>query len=178
MLEIKSKHRNYGINFPTVREEITKEVLTELVKSINLPKHYAVIALCSKVRLFDFISSIGSKKDYNVSMDICLAKINEEDNQYLKGEVNETAIIDRSAIERGNHLSVRTMISYVNAANYIKSDSDLYKSILSGDYNENGISPNIYLVEFKIVPVTEIKAIIKDSVAIVDPYLAQTETAC
>ena len=70
------------------------------------------------------------------------------------------------------------MISYINAANYIKSDSDLYKSIISGDYNENGISPNIYLVEFKIVPVTEIKAIIKDSVDIVDPYLAQTETTC
>ena len=175
MLQIKSKDRSYGINFPTSRNEITKDVLTKLLENVNLPKHYAVVALCSKMKLFDYVSSIGSKKDYNVGIDVCLAKINDEDNTLLKAEVNEFVVVDRSALERGNHLTVNTMITYNNAARYIKSDDALCKSIFAGDFNQMGVSPNIYLLEFKIIPVVDIKAVVKNSEKIVDPFLATVD---
>ena len=172
MLQIKSKERSYGINFPTTRKEITKDVITKLLENVNLPRHYAVVALCSKMKLFDYVSSIGSKKDYNVGIDVCLGKINPEDNEHLKADVNEFIVVDRSALERGNHLTVNTMITYNNAARYIKSDDALCKSIFGGEYNEHGVSPTIYLLEFKIIPVVDIKAVIKESDKIVDPFMA------
>ena len=182
MIKLESKNRNYAVNFPETASEIRPEDLAIAVNDINLPKYYCIVAMCSSIRLFDLATAInGANKDTITKVIPVLAKINECDNDMLKGEVGERVIIDRSSLERGVHLATPLSISSNNAMSFINSDTDLKKDILSGKYNVHelpngnnkvnvGVSPNITLVEFKIVPVNSIVAIVKKSNIFVDPY--------
>lgn len=182
MITIKSKNKNYGINFPTSVEEITPIALQSVLTNVNLPKYHCVVAMCSSVKLFDLVTAIsGANKDTITKIIPLLGKINESDNENLNANVGERVIIDRSSLERGVHLTTPFSISSSNAMNYINSDADLKKDILSGKFNSNGngqlnksltlsASPQIVLVEFKIVPVSSISATIKNDTNYIDPY--------
>ena len=182
MITIKSKNKNYGINFPTSVEEVTPTALKAVLENVNLPKYHCVIAMCSSIKLFDLVTAIsGANKDTITQVIPLIGKINESDNENLNANVGERVIIDRSSLERGVHLTTAFSISSSNAMRYINSDADLKKDILSGKFNNasNGqlnkslsltTSPQIVLVEFKIVPVSAISATIKNDTDYVDPY--------
>ena len=184
MIKLESKNRNYAVNFPQTASEIRPEDLSMAVNDINLPKYYCIVAMLTSIKLFDLATAInGANKDTITKVIPVLAKINDCDNDMLKGEVGERIIIDRSSLERGVHLSTSLSIGSNNAMSFINSDADLKKDILSGKYNVEktgklnvGVSPNIVLVEFKIVPINSIVALVKKSVEVIDPYkVANTE---
>lgn len=190
MILVKSKNKNYGINFPENVNEITQEVLNNALDKVNLPKYHAVIALCTKVKLFDFAASLGnSGKDTMTTVVPVLGKIREDDNTELSAIIGETIIIDRSSIERGIHVNTPLSISTSNAAKYINSDIQLKNDILMGKFNTNSDakmskslaitnSPYICLVEFKIVPVSMISATIRKGLEVVDPFVVKDTISC
>lgn len=161
MITIKSEKKSYGINFPTSINELTPGILDEITKQVKLPKHYCIVALCFKTRLFDFVVAMNSKKEQAVAIVPLLAKINEEDKVDANANVSDRVILSRSALEMGTHISLPVIISTDNARNYFSSDEELTKSIIS---RRNPIfldmtkKDNIIVLEFKIVPVSDIKA--------------------
>lgn len=183
MLEIKSKAKSYGINFPTSVEEITPEVLENITKGVKLPKYYCIVALCFKTKLFEFVTAIDSKRETNVSVVPILAKISEEDAKDINTAVGDKLIIDRSSLERGSHLNLPVMIGSNNASKYIKSDNDLVRTISSGNFNKPKIdlninkslipanSPTIVVLEFKIVPINTINASVPVDHKVEDPFI-------
>lgn len=178
MIKLESKNKNYAVNFPQTVDEINSKDLSKALSDINLPKYYCIVAMCTTIKLFDLATAInGSNKDTITKVIPLMGKINDCDNDMLNVEVGERIIIDRSSLERGVHLSTNLSINSSNAMSFINSDSELKKDILNGKYNVHeltksslGVSPNISLVEFKIVPVTSIVAVVKKSVKVTDPY--------
>lgn len=183
MLLVKSEKKSYGIKFPTSIDEITPKYLKQLTDNVSLVDKYAIVALCARTKIFDFVTMINNPKNSDLSITPILAKISDEDAKTIHAEIGSKIFIDRSSLERGNHVSINTGISTNNAANYFKQDSELIKSIYNKDYTgividkkmNNGLvksnSPEIIIMEFKIVPICDIKGSIKRNVTFIDPFL-------
>lgn len=181
MIQVKSDKKSYGINFPTSIYELTPEVLTSITEQVKLPKHYCIIALCFKTRLFDFVVAMNSKKEHSISVVPVLAKISEEDSAETNAVVSDKVIINRAALEMGTHISIPVMISTDNARNYLASDEDLTKSIITRTnpiFNNLGKQDNIVVLEFKIVPVSDIKATVPIGANGNDPFVIRDNNLC
>ena len=185
MIEIKSEKMSYGINFPTSINELTPEILGIITDGVKLPKHYCIIALVFDTKIFEFCAAMNSSRNTNVAVTPILAKISQEDSENINASVGDKVIMDRSSLERGVHLNLKTAISSTSARNYFNSDLELAKAIMTK--NDNKIifdktrnkkltaaqSPNIIILEFKICPVNDISAAIPMSYHGVDPFLVK-----
>lgn len=188
MIEIKSEKMSYGINFPTSIKELTPEVLNVITDGVRLPKHYCIIALAFDTKIFEFCTAMNSNRNTNVAVTPILAKISQEDSEEINASVGDKIIIDRSSLERGIHLNLKTAISSNSARNYFNSDPDLTKAIITKNDNKFIIdkttnrklttaqSPNIIILEFKICPVNDIAAAIPMDYKSIDPFLVRDET--
>lgn len=164
MLLIKGQNKNFGINMPTRENEITAEYLQTVTERVKLSKHQVIVALIMKTKVYDFCMGIRNpKKDQNISITSKIAKFvpcDKENNEKPAIEnmfVGDIAVIDRSTIERGIHLSVPTIISPAGLANYLEEDKDLFTAIVTGKEPELS-KQHICLVQFKIVPMSSITA--------------------
>lgn len=175
MITIKSKARDYSINFPTDVNEITAHHLNVITASANIPAHYCIVALCFKTKLFDFAAMVRNNSGGSVSVVPLLAKVNKEDAGFAN--VGDRIIVDKTDLERGSHINFKTMISSNNAKAYINSDPELIRGILSKKdipLNESlklSQSPYIVVVEFKIIPVNDIHAAIPRDSKSEDPFM-------
>lgn len=187
MIEIKSKKKNYGIKIPSSINEITPEILTTLVEGVKFPKHYCIVALCFDTKLFDFMTSINAKKPSTVAVSPILAAIDDEDAKLINANVGDKLIINRTAIEVGTQLNIKTMAAYNNIASYINSDPDLIKAIYDKDEEvikvdnklNKGLvianSPRIIVLEFKIIAVNDIRGAIDINHTVTDPFINRSE---
>lgn len=175
MLTIKSNRSSFGIKFPTDVSEVTTEVLNEITKNVKLPKHYCIVAMCYKTKVFDFVASLNKNVGPTIQMVPLLAKVNSEDiadnNPELK--VGDRVVVERASIERGTHLHLPTMVSITNAGKYFSKDRELCSAIVKGQYdygNKLITKPEIVILEFKILPVGDIHAAIAPTAIPVDPF--------
>lgn len=173
MITIKSEKQSYGINFPTDVKEITPEALIKITKDIVLPEHYCVVALAMKTKLFNYVTVIKNNKDMEVAVTPLLAKINS--NEHI-ANVGDKLIVDRSSLERGNHINLKTVISSNCAKKYFEDDNELTKNITLAK-NDIYKNASIIVVEFKILPVCDIKGSLPINSTPDDPfiYLANIE---
>lgn len=181
MIKIQSAKLSYGINFPTSVKEITPEILTSITENVKLPKHYCIVALLFKTKVFDFCTMISSNRNATIGVTPVLAKIYDEDSQNINAVVGDKIVIDRTSLERGVQLKLPIMISSDNARNYFSKDDSLVKAIMTKDYeaitnhkiNKQLIganSPDIIIAEFKIVPVNDIYASMPIEYDVIDPF--------
>lgn len=187
MIKIKSEKMSYGINFPTSVKELTPDVLETITNGVKLPKHYCIIALAFDTKIFEFCAAMNSSRNTNVAVIPILAKIAQEDSEEINASVGDKLIIDRSSLERGVHLNLKTMISSNAARNYFNSNPDLTKAIMTKNDNKVIIdktanrkltaaqSPNIIILEFKICPVNDIAAAIPMDYQAIDPFLVRDD---
>lgn len=183
MLVIKSKKLDYGINFPTELNEITPEVLTTLTKDVKLPKHHCIVALCFRTKLFEFVAAMRNSSGKDINITPLLAKISDNDAKEINVAVGDKLVMDRSSIERGVHLPIKTLCSTQHAYNYLDKDADLSRGIMTGELNADIIdsktnkpltrtdSPYIYIINFKVVPITNIYGGIPVDSSVQDPFL-------
>lgn len=164
MLLIQGQNKNFGIDVPTKEIEITAEYLQTVTERVKLSKHQVIVALIMKTKVYDFCMGIRNpKKDQNISITTKIAKFvpcDKENNEKPAIEnmfVGDIAVIDRSTIERGIHLSVPTIISPAGLANYLEDDKELLTNIVTGKEPELS-KQHICLVQFKIVPMSSITA--------------------
>lgn len=186
MIKIKSSKVGYGIKFPSDLTEITPDILNSITAQVKLPKYHCVVALAFKTTLFDFCATMSSKSNASVNVTPILAKINEDEGKEINACVGDKIIIDRSSLERGVHLNLKTAISSTYASNYFAKDKDLAKAVLtkSGDVSIDkelnnqlisGNSPSIVILEFKICAVNDIAATIDVNVPAIDPFTITNE---
>lgn len=182
MITIKSEKKSYGINFPTSIDEITAEHLATITNGVKLPPHYCIVALAFNTKVFEFCASINSNRNSNIKVIPVLAKISAEDSCILNANVGDKVIINRSSLERGSHINIKTAINSSYASKYFSDDPELLKAILSkskiGNIDESLVaskSQNIIVLEFKIVPVNEIVATIPMNYIDTDPFINKGE---
>lgn len=185
MIEIKSDKLNYGINFPTSIYEITSDDLKHITSNVKLPKHYCIVALAFTTKLFDFCTAINSNRSTDVSVTPILAKISEDDVHVVNANVGDKLIVNRSSLERGVHINLKTVISSNVARNYFNSDQELIKNIVTKNSKANinkdlvsDKSPNIVVLEFKILPVTDISASVPIECDTIDPFIIAEGNRC
>lgn len=167
MYQLKSSKADYILNLPTNPDEITPEVLTKLTEHINLSKNYAIIALRYKVSPFELAMGAKTiKQNVQVSVVPLLAKVNGE----LNGDIGDRVSISQSELSLGVHINGLTKISVDNVKDYINSDESLSKSIINKTAFAGADTKFIYLLEFKIVGINSIRALIKNKQTD-DPYV-------
>lgn len=160
MVTIFSEKAAHGIKLPIALNEITPDVLKSIVDGIKVPKHYCIIAMAFKTKVFDFLSTITTKKDYSVQVTNFLAYIGDEDKEIVNGEVGDKIVIDRTSIERGNQLTVNISATVDNTKRFFDNDKELVKTIITGNHECLKTTDSIILLNFKIVPACDIKACI------------------
>ena len=177
MLLIQGQNKNFGIDVPTKENEITAEYLQTVTERVKLSKHQVIVALIMKTKVYDFCMGIRNpKKDQNIAITTKIAKFvpcDKENNEKpaIDGmATGDIAVIDRSTIERGIHLSVPTIISPAGLANYLEEDKDLLTAIVTGKEPELA-KKHICLVQFKIVPMSSITATYNAEVRIEDCFI-------
>lgn len=171
MITIKSKKQSYGVNLPTEISEITPDILDELTKDVIVPEYYCIVGLCFKTKLFDLCTMLKQSKNTEVSVTSIIAKISNKDRERLNAEVGDKIIIERSSLERGTHININTAINSINIRRYLNEDSELVKDIISSNDKTN----NVIIMEFKIVPINEIRAIINNNLHKIDPFINKTK---
>ena len=165
MYKLKSEKANYGINIPINANEITADILKTLTENIQLSKNYAILALRYKVKPFGLIMGAKSQKsNVLVSVVPLLAKVNGE----INGNIGDRVSITSTDLQMALHISSVSVLSPDTVKNYIIADDALNKSVI----NKTAFADAefIYLLEFKIVSLNAIKAIIVDKVKD-DPFV-------
>ena len=164
MLLIQGQNKNFGIDVPTKESEITARYLYNVTERVKLSKYQVIVALIMKTKVYDFCMGIRNpKKDQNITITTKIAKFvpcdrkSNETQAIDNMNIGDIAVIDRSTIERGIHLSVPTIISPSGLGNYLEEDKDLLTAIVTGKEPELA-KQHICLVQFKIVPITSITA--------------------
>lgn len=169
MIRIKSDLKPYAVEVPTAISEIDETYFKWLLQDIQLAKNYAIIAVCYKDRLFSILSDFKNNNNGMRQVVPIIAKINCDVDDNPTAIVENIAVIDGSALERGTHLILpNNSISFASLCNYCLNDSNLAKAIMSGAFFNDGkatgaheakmSAPDVYFVEFKIVPICDIKA--------------------
>lgn len=174
MINVVSKKQKLALTLPTNLSEITPEYLSNVTRGIQVADHHCVIALVQKTNLFDICALYNSKKnDKTVSVTTIMAKCFE--NKYPTGNV---VVTDRSSIERGIHVNVPTGASSTTVINFLDADEELRKNIITGkEVTKDGVSYSrmpIYVIEFKILPITDIHGCVDRSVKIDDAFAVRT----
>lgn len=170
MIKVESKVANYAINVPTKREELTVESLGKLLENVTVAKYHCVIAMVYADTLFGVVND----KKGVVNVFPIIAKISDEDASSTGGQAGQQVVIDRTSLERGYHLYLpNNVLSPAHLAKYIDSDADLRRNISLGMFGQNQgykKGDKVYTVEFKVIPVNDIKAMIDNDQSIDNPF--------
>ena len=168
MIKVESKIANYAINVPTKREELTVESLGKLLENVIVARYHCIVALVYADTLFGVVNN---KKEV-VNVIPIIAKIGDEDASSTGGRVGQQVVIDRTSLERGYHLYLpNNVISPAHLAKYIDSDKELRHKVTMGNYGEDqgyNRGDKVYTVEFKVIPVNDLKAMIDNDIKIND----------
>ena len=170
MIKVESKVADFAINVPTKREDITTESLGKLLENVTVAKYHCVVALIYADTLFGIVN----KKSDVVNVIPVIAKISDEDASSTGGQAGQQVVIDRTSLERGYHLYLpNNVLSPAYLAKYIDGDSDLRRNISLGIYGQNQgykQGDKVYTIEFKVIPVNDIKAMINNNQDIANPF--------
>lgn len=159
MFIIKNPEKSFSVGYPTSIGEITSEYFDKILSNVKLQEHYCIIALCFKEKVSSIALSVKESRNTTSNVVPIIAKI-AKDNE-CGFEQMEKAVIDRTNLERGIHLPINNnWIGVAGFENYVKSNPKLLNSLIKGDYwkDKYFTTPEIYLVEFKIVPIRDIVA--------------------
>lgn len=183
MFELKKENSKIGINIPTTLDEIVKE-LPNILKDVKIPEHYCIIAMAMKTDLFSIaLNASGNSKEQTVEVIPLFAKANES-RFPIDMIIGDKVIVERASLERATHLHIPISASMKNIINFINegSNSQLRKSIIDRTYgkeNKNATmnksipyttKDKIYVLEFKIIPIGDIRGAIGYDKKTNDPF--------
>lgn len=170
MIELSNDKIKYGIKLPTDVDEITPEMLEQLTSQIKLGKGYAVIALCYEANFMNLVFT--NKKQEATKVYTKVAKLNG-DSEYIDIKVGDIIAISKSAIEMGQHIYIKSLASESCIKAYLLDKARLTRpsatSINPSDI-EDIDAKKFLLMEFKVIPIRDIRAAFDYSVEHIDPF--------
>ena len=171
MLNLKNVKRGYELHIPTKFSEINFEALKDVISNVNVSEYYAVIALCQSFGTFQ-LATLGAKsnKDMNIPVSCNFVKANDPNNK-INANAGDKLIISRSDLEMSVHLPINFGLSTSVIASTIEENPEVRTALRNGPADENGRPINeLIAVEFKLVPLTAIKAVLSREKAHSDIY--------
>lgn len=170
MIRLENKKRNYVIDVPTNFKEVNFDELLNVVRNVKVSEHYAMIALCQSFTPFN-IALLGTKgKDVNIPVSANFIKANDPGNK-IDAKPGDKLIISRSDLEMSTHISVTFGLSTSVIGATIADNPSVATMLRTEPVDENG-NPvkELIAVEFKLVPLTAIKAVVDRSILTTDVY--------
>lgn len=170
MIRLENKKRNYVINVPTSFKEVNFEELLNVVRNVKVSEHYAMIALCQSFTPFN-VALLGTKgKDVNIPVSANFIKANDPGNK-IDAKPGDKLIISRSDLEMSTHISVTFGLSTSVIGSTVADNPSVATMLRTEPTDENG-NPvkELIAVEFKLVPLTAIKAVVDRSIGTTDVY--------
>lgn len=159
MFDIKNPKKSFYVSFPTSIAEVTKDYFDNLLGNIKLQEHYCIVALCFKEKVSNLALNLRDRRNTTSNITPIIAKI-AEDNECNYRQM-EIAVVDRTNLERGIHLPMNNnWIGVTGFEKYLDGNLTLINQLANGDYwkKTNKTTPEIVLVEFKILPIRDIVA--------------------
>lgn len=175
MIKLVSETAHYAITLPESIDEISNEVFDKLTSNITLPRYYCIVALCFKAKLFDLAFTNNKTKNSTLPVTPIMCKISDADSSERQIRVGNRVMIDRSSIERGIHVNIPTGASYSAIVDYFNRYPE-YRNKFIKDKELDAIrSKHVIVMEFKIIPVTDIVGAVKLNERIDDPYCVDND---
>lgn len=170
MIELSNDKIKLGIKLPTNVDEITAEMLEQLTAQVKLGKGYAIIALCYEVNFMSLVFTNKQQKATKVYTKV--AKLNG-DSDFIDVKVGDVIAISKSSIEMGQHIHINSVASEKCILAYLLDKAKLTRpsatSIVPADL-EGIDGRNFLLMEFKVIPIRDIRAAFDYSVKLIDPF--------
>lgn len=177
--KIHDKQGEFKLNLPTSLKEITPEYLKKVTADIEIAPYYAIVAMAYRCKLPEIISSNKKSKSIAISIIPLIVRCNIGDNTetattelFKRMKEGDRLIIAGTDLERGYQLATpKNFITIDNIVRIYNYDMEFAKGVM--------IDQNYYyFVDFKLVPITDIKGFYKDNndnVPFVNPFIIRTE---
>lgn len=149
-------------NFPTSLNELTEDILKDIVSNIEVADNYALIALCYSERLSNMIMSARvNKKEAKIKVTPIFVKAGNTDVEFINNaKCGQRVIAMQSQISLGIHVNVpgnKLTIQYFSAVVTETNDREIYNKEL-----QNPDQSECIFIEFKLVPVCDITGLINN----------------
>ena len=171
MIKLRNEKRNYEVKYPTKFSEVNFEGLVKAVNNVYVAEHYAIIALCQSFTPFA-LATLGTKQNKDMAVPVSANFIRANDpNNKLVGNPGDKVIISRSDLELSTHLPIRFGLSTAIISDILQDDTKSVTMLRQNPVDENGnLVKEIIVVEFKLVPISSIKATISKDVPTKDMF--------
>ena len=187
MIQIQSRVERYKLSLPQSIREIPANYFADVVNCINLPEHYAIIAIVRQIKLMEFVMTLSNPKSKVHASDSAVLCAYNSKNIPDTWSIGQQVIISESNVQMGNQIVIPSALSYENVAGYFaneeaavraKNPNDketLIKKILTGEAKDEKGTPikeyPICFLSFKVVPVTAIKGTVDSKISYNDPFV-------
>lgn len=187
MIQIQSRAERYKLSLPQSVREIPASYFADVVNCINLPEHYATIAIVRQIKLMEFVMTLSNPKSKVHASDSAILCAYNSKNIPDTWHVGQQIIISESDVQMGNQIIIPSALSYENVAGYFvneesavrgknPNDKDtLIKKILTGEAKDDKGTPikeyPICFLSFKVVPVTAIKGTVDSKISYNDTFV-------
>lgn len=150
-------------NFPTSLNELTEDVLKDIVSNIKVADNYALIALCYSDRLSNIIMTARTKKkEAKIKVTPLFVKAGKTDIDFINNaKCGQRVITTQSQLSLGIHINVpgnKLTIEYFSFIVEESSNRDLYPQELA-----NPDQSECIFLEFKLVPICDITGLIDNT---------------
>lgn len=152
--EVNGNCGRFELNLPQSIAEISAEFLDNCTKHITVAPNYALVAIAYKNDLNVLLTAMNKKKPTNVPVVPIAVKLNVtfDDEFYKNIKLGDTVVVSASDLSIGNHIFCpANTLSPSNIAAICEGDKNIYRETIGSDNK-------IYLVEFKVIPISAIKA--------------------
>lgn len=175
MISLQNPKGGYVINVPTSKADLDFNSIKDVIANVIPSKHYAVIALCQSFKPFN-LAMLANGKDTDVKVSTYFIKANEDESQF-KASVGDKVIVSRSDLELSVHLNANFSLSANSITKVVEDSKELRDELRNGMYDQNGmLVEEIIAVEFKLIPVNAIKAVISNDIPKVDKFIKSMTT--
>lgn len=151
------RDKDLVINLPTNLDEITGSYLSNISSAVSPAPHYVLIAAIYRAKLIEVLNASKHKKDTSISVVCKYVKSGTTDVNFIYTiDPGDNIVISGSDLSVAQHITCKDnqySISYVTAK--VGDNREIFnQALVDMTYN--------YFVEFKLVPESDIKAVIRD----------------
>lgn len=152
------RDKDLVINLPTNLDEITGSYLSNISSAVTPAPHYVLIAAIYRAKLVEVLNANKHKKDTSISVICKYVKSGTTDIDFINAlNTGDNIIISGSDLSVAQHITCKGnnySIGYVTTK--VGDNREIFnQALVDMTYN--------YFVEFKLVPESDIKAVIRNS---------------
>lgn len=151
------RDKDLVVSLPTNLDEITGSYLSNISSAVTPAPHYVLIAAIYRAKLVEVLNVNKHKKDTSISVICKYVKSGTTDIDFINTlNTGDNIVISGSDLSVAQHITCKGnkySIGYVTAK--VGDNREIFnQALVDMTYN--------YFVEFKLVPESDIKAVIRD----------------